>query len=79
MLRSIALFIANGLIATGKALQSIRTWPRKKIVGVTCLGPFIAVILSYFNHPLLAVLAFATGVAFFHIATASSVPPSNEE
>jgi hypothetical protein len=79
MFKSIAILIANSLIALGKALQSIRTWPRKKIVGVTCLGPFVAVILSYFNHPLLAVLVFAAGVVFFHIATATNVPPLNEE
>jgi hypothetical protein len=79
MLHRLAQIIAAALHAIALALSGVRTWSRGRIVAVTCIGPFLAVILSALGHPVLAVLAFAAGVVFFNAAVASSAPPSPPE
>ena len=81
MLHRLAQLITAALQAVGFALGSVRTWSRGRIVGVTCVGPFLAVVLSAIGHPVIAVLAVAAGVVFFNAAVASppprQAPPEN--
>jgi hypothetical protein len=71
--------IAAAFQAVAFAMDSVRTWSRGRIVAVTCIGPFLAVILSALGHPVIAVLAFAAGVVFFNAAVASPAPPAPPE
>jgi hypothetical protein len=79
MLRRLAQLIATALQAIAFALGNVRIWSRCRIVAVTCVGPFLAVILSALGHPVIAVLAFAAGVIFFNAAVASPATPSQPE
>jgi len=79
MLHRLAQLIAAALQAIAFALGGVRTWSRGRIVAVTCVGPFLAVILSALGHPVIAVLAFAAGVVFFNAAVTSPTPPGPPE
>lgn len=75
----LAQLIAAALQAIAFTLGNVRTWSRGRIVAVTCVGPFLAVILSALGHPVIAVIAFAAGVVFFNAAVASPAPPAPPE
>ena len=75
MLHRLVQLIAAALQAIAFALGSVRTWGRGRVVAVTCVGPFLAVVLSALGHPVIAVLSFAAGVVFFNVAVASPTPP----
>lgn len=79
ILRMFDLFAAS--------ISGVRSWSRGRVVAVTCIGPFVAVVLSALNCPILAVLSFLAGVVFFHAANpapppappAEGTPPSDLE
>lgn len=67
-------FVVSALVGLSALLAGVRTWSRGRIVAVTCIGPFLAVVLSALGCPILAVLSFGAGVVFFHAATSADAP-----
>ncbi len=67
-------FFISALVGLSTLLAGVRTWSRGRIVAVTCIGPFLAVVLSALGYPILAVVSFGAGVVFFHAATSTDAP-----
>lgn len=72
-IRQFLLAVIDGAAA---GVAGVRSWSRLRTVAVTCVGPFLGVLLSALNHPFLGVLSFLAGVVFFHAANPAPRPPS---